>query len=245
MSKKLFSILQILLLAMLLCAFGPSEEALNATATQNAANTFGTQTAEAPTATYTPSPTDTPTATPTITPLPTLSLEAIVPTTSDLPPGFNEVTPEIPELIVEEGFQESFDRVFMFENEGQFELILGFVKRLDSELEQNAFDSKVTDPKFLANAMLSGINYPSLDESPVLNYMEISPEEAIGEHFSGASLEVILDGSLLVMDFVAFRRGDIGVIISVWYLSGEETLTDFIQLATQIDNRIQQELLPS
>jgi hypothetical protein len=62
----LLSILLILLLALVAC--GPSQEELDATATQDAANAAATQTAAAPTAT--PRPTDTPTPQPTDTPTP-------------------------------------------------------------------------------------------------------------------------------------------------------------------------------
>lgn len=63
--KGYTTLLLFLCLAISLAACGPSEEELNATTTQFAANIFATQTANAPTHTATPIPTFTPTPTPT------------------------------------------------------------------------------------------------------------------------------------------------------------------------------------
>lgn len=65
------SILGGLVVFTVLSACGPSQEELDATSTQAAANQVATQTAKAPTATQTPTDTPTPTITPTVTPVPT------------------------------------------------------------------------------------------------------------------------------------------------------------------------------
>ena len=65
------AILLLLLIAGILSACGPSEEALSTTATQIAASIFLTQTAGAPSPTPVPTKTPTPTNTPTGTLLPT------------------------------------------------------------------------------------------------------------------------------------------------------------------------------
>ena len=73
MSKK-FLILFVLGIGTFMVSCGPSEEELDATATQFTANIFATQTADAPTITPTPSPTATPTSTPSPTLTPTITL---------------------------------------------------------------------------------------------------------------------------------------------------------------------------
>jgi hypothetical protein len=96
--------LMLLVTVMLLTACGPSQQDLDATATQNAANTFATLTAEAPTltptSTNTPLPTDTPTPTltpsPTLTPTPTATPEPTATPTVTLIP-----TPDIPMTLYE------------------------------------------------------------------------------------------------------------------------------------------------
>jgi hypothetical protein len=79
-SSNFQAALTLTIIAMAFSACGPSEEELEATATQFAADIFSTQTAEAPTITptliptHTPTLTLTPTTTPTITPTPTPDL---------------------------------------------------------------------------------------------------------------------------------------------------------------------------
>ncbi|UCF60324.1 MAG: hypothetical protein JSV37_11230 [Anaerolineaceae bacterium] len=68
MDKKALIILALLLLSGIIAACGPSQDELDAQATEIAANIFATQTAEAPTSTPTSSPTSTPTSTHTLTP---------------------------------------------------------------------------------------------------------------------------------------------------------------------------------
>lgn len=84
MEKKVCIILAGLLMTALLVACGPSEEEMQATVTQVAAELYGTQTALAPTATPTHTPTVTPTSTPTATstntplpPTPTLTADGV------------------------------------------------------------------------------------------------------------------------------------------------------------------------
>ena len=91
--------LMLFITVMFLAACAPSQQELDATATQNAANVFSTLTAEAPTltptSTNTPLPTETPTPTltptPTQTPTPTATPEPTATPTATLIP-----TPDIP-----------------------------------------------------------------------------------------------------------------------------------------------------
>jgi hypothetical protein len=82
-------ILVSLLICTLLSSCGLSPVDQSATATQKAANTFATLTAQAPTATLTPTPTDTPTPTPTMTPTSTPTPTAtFTPSPTAAPEGF-------------------------------------------------------------------------------------------------------------------------------------------------------------
>lgn len=100
--KTLISIIGGLVLFMVLSACGSSQEELDATTTQVAADQFSTQTAEAPTATQTPTntatptitntpkPTNTPSATP--TPLPTATPTFTLMTIDSIPMALYEST---------------------------------------------------------------------------------------------------------------------------------------------------------
>ncbi len=86
MISKKFFLMFILGISASMVSCAPTQEELDATATQFTANIYSTQTAEAPTITLTPKPTSTPTPTmlPTSTPTPTM-LPTITPTpTPDL-----------------------------------------------------------------------------------------------------------------------------------------------------------------
>lgn len=100
---KLYT-LMLLITVLALAACSPSQEQIAATATQNAANVIATQTAEAPTPTFTPTntplPTDTPTPTltptATLTPTPTATPEPTATPTATLIP-----TPDMPMALYE------------------------------------------------------------------------------------------------------------------------------------------------
>jgi hypothetical protein len=96
MKKKMPFILICLLTSAILVACGPSQAELDAQATKIAADIVATQTAEAPTLTYTPTPTDTPTNTPTFTLTPTDSptpTDTPTPTPMPVPPTPTPVPP--------------------------------------------------------------------------------------------------------------------------------------------------------
>lgn len=248
----------VLLVSLLLSACGPSEEEVNATTTQIAANIYETQTAEAPTFTPTPTvtptpvPTDTPTPTPvptdtptpiptdtpTITPSPTPGLEEIGVKLSDLPPTYEELPPEVMEFYAGAGFQSFFDSSFAYTSDDPVEVVMGFVDRFESEFEKSVFDNQIQDPEILAVSMLSGFGLSSLDDENVVDYMELSDLSDIGEMSAGISLAVDQDGAILVFDLISFRQGDIGVIMMVLYPYGQEPTADVADLARKVDKRI-------
>jgi hypothetical protein len=92
---QLLVLITIVLLPILLPACGPSQAELDATATLVAANTFTTQTAEAPTATptFTPTPTATATPTHTATAMPTATPVPPTATATDTPTPTATITP--------------------------------------------------------------------------------------------------------------------------------------------------------
>jgi hypothetical protein len=71
MNKMVRILMTCITIVLVLNGCGPSQEELDAQATETAVAHYATQTAEAPTPTPTPTPTNTPTPTPTLTPTPT------------------------------------------------------------------------------------------------------------------------------------------------------------------------------
>jgi hypothetical protein len=89
MNRNIFSLFTLLIImTLMLASCGPSQDEIEATATQQAANDHATQTANAPTATLTstltPTPTETPTPTPTFTPSPSPT-RTLTPTDTPVP----------------------------------------------------------------------------------------------------------------------------------------------------------------
>jgi len=86
MNARCSSVLVLFLIVAILSACGPSQEELDAQATEVAANIYATRTAKAPTITHTPLPTATATPEPTATPTATATATATAtPTNTSTP----------------------------------------------------------------------------------------------------------------------------------------------------------------
>lgn len=262
LKKKLFLAPVIVLVMVFLSACGPSEEEQNATATQIAANIFGTQTAEAPTYTPTPlptetptptntatptsTPTDTPTATPTplptdtptVTPTPTPDLVIIVPDIEDLDPSFEEVSPEMMEVFGGTGISDALGTSFAFISYQNFEFIFGAINQFSTQFERNTFDTQISNPQLIALQTLTGLGVTNLDDFRVKDYEEFEDLDELGDKATGYTAAVDQEGTILRFDMIAFRRGDIGVLVFVMYEDGTEPLTDVRELARGMDKRI-------
>ncbi len=260
MNTSRAAILTLLLVAGLLVACGPSEEELNATATQNAANIFATLTAEAPTPTHTPtitptptpSPTNTPTptatatatprpsATPTITPTPTPDLSSMMLTLDDLPPGFEEVPGEMMEFFAGGGITGVFDSSAAFMLQDPFHFLLQVTNEM-SGFEANIFDTQASDPEVLATASLTGMGIPSLEDENVLAYAPIEELEEVGDLASGARIDVLVQDAPFTIYLVALRRGDFGVVLMLMTYVDTEPEVQVTDLAGILDQRILEE----
>lgn len=262
------TILYILLVGIvvigLLVACGPSEEELNATSTQIAANIFATQTAEAPTSTNTPTitstpeptltptstqtPTNTPTPiptatftlTPTITPTPTPELPTNLLTLADFPPGFEELPPDVMGFFGGSGFQESFDVSFGFLREEPFEFVFGIINRFSSEFEERIFDQEISSPETLAVSTLIGLGIPGLEDDRVLDFAALSDLEDVGLSSTGATIAFNLEGETFQIDMVAFSRDKLGALIVVLYPYDTTAVTQVTDLARMLDTRLMQ-----
>ena len=121
MRKRMSFVWICLLTSAILVACGPSQAELDAQATEVAANIFATQTAEAPTPTFTPTSTPTPTFTPTQTPTPTKTPTPTFTPTSTPTPTFTP-TPTATPLPRRLDNGEYINRVDWFHGEGELEI---------------------------------------------------------------------------------------------------------------------------
>jgi osmoprotectant transport system substrate-binding protein len=242
-----------LILVLFVSGCGPSEEELSATATQEAAYVFATETAAAPTATATatqtptpsPTPTETPTQTPTPmptqtptpSPSPTPDMTTFLPTAADLAPALEPVPPEMIEFFAGEGATEFFDGVAMFMSQDPVEVVMAMMMQLDTEFERETFDIEV-DPEVMATSTLAGIGISSIEDENVVGYGEIPDVEDVGQISAGVTFAVNMEGDLLRWDLLTFRRGEVGVYLTVLYPDGALPMTAVTALAETIDARI-------
>jgi hypothetical protein len=237
---------ELLLIAALLAACGPSAAQQTAVVTQIAAQIFATLTAGAPTLTptftpsatptetltptptptitRTPQPSDTPTPTP--TPAPVLSVVAL--TVDDLPAGF-EPTREDTLRTLERTFPED-SYVFGFEDPDNAQALIGVLIPYPSRLGQAGFDAAL--PEFMTGFM-KGVGIET-------GIRDLGGMEDVGDTRL-AKTAVSPGGALPARwDIIAFRRGEVGVLLFVGYPDADEPARPLADLAHLLDQRIMQ-----
>lgn len=233
-----FIALNMMLVAALLSACGPSQAELDATATQVAADIFATQTAQAPTATatFTPSPTftatptDTPTPTPTDTPLPTSTptpgLSSLILTLDDLPAGFVSM-PEAQVLAMEQAYPDG-SSAFGFTDEKNAQIVMGVLFLAPSRAEQETYDALL--PNFVGLMETSLGAQADADELPGL--------ADVGETRAGSSSVGQMAAVSMRWDVGIFRRGKVLALLIVAYPDGDQPVLPFGEVARLMDERI-------
>ena len=257
MNKRNILLLIFLLISIILGACKPSQADLDAQATKVAADVYSTQTAQAPTATKTliPSPTNTPTITPTITPTfpptntPTITptplpdISGVVLTLDDLPPGFEEIPAEEFGLTTEDLSEEEFivDNIFLFMQVEPIEFIMGFSILIPNKIDQLSFDIALTQPDFLMDSFLMG-----LELGDVMDLREL-PELAIyGDASAGFTLAAGTGmGMVMRMEMVVFRRDIAGAVLIIMYIEGETPDVTIDEIPGKIDERIIEAIPPN
>lgn len=239
--------LSILLMAsFILSACGPSQAALDSTATKVAADIFGSQTASAPTATstYTPSPTVTLTPTPTSTPTPALTptptstptptpgpdLTSFELTLEDLPAGFEQMPPDMLESLVA-GLPEG-STGFVFGEPIKQQFIMGILIPIATKAEETVYDSIL--PQFV-DVMATSVQANT-------NPKEITGLDDIGNSRAGLTSTGVMDNTTIRWDIVAFRRGSVLAVLLVGYPGGNKSVKPVADIARLLDERISQKL---
>ena len=245
MNTKIRVILSSLLIGVILSACGLSSADQAATATQAAVNYGATMTAQAPTVTptNTPSPTatNTPTATstPTVTPTPkptetpeptltpTPSLSSLELTLDNLPAGFEPMPPDL-EKQMEQAYPKGTS-VFGYSDDKRSYVVMGFLIPYSSREEQEVFDAML--PNF--------VDMIAMGAGADTNKKPLRGIDNIGE--TRAGITAVSKVGILSMrwDIVAFRRGEVGVLIYAGYPDGDKTALTIIDLARIQDERIQ------
>jgi hypothetical protein len=256
----------LLVLTMLLAACGPSQEEIDATGTQIAANIFATQTAVAPTHTPTPTPTNTPTLTPTptdtptptATPVPTdtpspsptntppaestqsassnINAESIILTSADLGPEFLEIPAETMGLTEES----------LTFGDTQFD---GFFVFADNNFNIYMGLTKVFETSgdqvgydvLISNPELMASVFAASFTAQSAGSFEATPLEGvddIGDASGGVTGEAAIQGAPAAMEIIIFRRDEVGAMIMTISLSGSDLLMSTSDIARLLDAKI-------
>ncbi len=227
-------VLVMLVMSAFLTACGPTPEEQAATKTKGAADIFATLTAQAPTATltFTPSPTPTPTptvtptptATPTVTPTATPQWMATVLSLADLPDGFRAMTAK----EIDNFYLPANTNSFGFIDEANIQIVLGFLRPLETRIDQRAFDEGMPD---LIDIFSPGNTTGSKPKS-------LTGLEDIGEMRSGTSFVTTTSGLSFYYELLLFRRGKVGVALFAICLEGDQLAVPAGDLARLIDGRL-------
>lgn len=178
---------------------------------------------------------------------PTLSLQ-------DLPPGFQEVPPQIKQRIAPwlEPFKQLLGRgnlplnnFFAFVNLEKFEVVFGFTGLLPNQpLALATFDTAVhrlqgttarQQQISLVRKRLQAILGIELVE-----YSALPELNNLANASTGMSLALLLRGQPMRVDVAGFRRHTVGAFTAVLYLDGKPPLAPLSNLVSKLDNRILQ-----
>jgi hypothetical protein len=162
-------------------------------------------------------------------------LSDVVLTVQDLPPGFQEMSPEELGLTPESLSQEDFtvESLFLFMAAEQLEFVMGFTALIPTELERTGFDVVLNQPDLLLQFFISGMG-----ATEVLEQEALSGLDDIGDASAGLTVVADIQGIPMRMDVAVFRRDIVGAFIFVMYLDGETPLLPVGDAARKLDARV-------
>lgn len=191
---------------------GPSQDELNALATQEAQAQSATQTALAPTSTPTPTPTATPTPTPTPEPDASTMVDVAV---LELPASYLVHSPDLwgiePGAIGVAVGEKSYVIVnsFVFADEENLEVVFGYTMQLTDPADFDLVDDILNNYWDSAEETFNTLGVV------VLNSSEILGARNIGDVSEGFRIDFVSDGIPISLHQVGFRTGDIFSVVIV------------------------------
>ncbi|NIS81889.1 MAG: tetratricopeptide repeat protein [Anaerolineales bacterium] len=237
MRKRWTVMLTILILALTACE--PTQDEIDAHGTEVAGSIFETQTAQAKLATATP------TLTPSATPTPTESPSDLLPRDqnfslhalrlNDLPPGYALATEDVQNLLERglPGFPYQVERIYGFRNESTTELVAGLHVLLPSEDERVELDQYLAE---ITRQLLS--KFTVSDKIAFQDIEEIKGLAELGDAITGYTTVSQFGEDTFRFNIIGYRRGVIGLWISVTHLDGETSQVSLNGLIETIDSRI-------
>lgn len=153
--------------------------------------------------------------------------EAVTLDLSSLPAGFEQLPPASLGLVegrpIEIGT--TVARSFAFGNSSEFELIWGYSTPLPSSQDQAAFNSQL-NPDALLRFLSSGLRIGEVIESSPL-----SPPAELGDDAAGLSARFSDQDQQTQIDGLAFRQGEVGVLLFAAYRTDQVSSVSLDNLA--------------
>ena len=175
-------------------------------------------------------------------------------TLQDLPPGFQEVPPQIKKQIVTwlEPFRQLLDKgnlpldnFFAFANLQNFEVVFGFSRVLPNQpLALSIFDATLqqlqqtaAQQQLISQLRERGRTIPGIE---LVEYAALPELGNLANASTGLTLAAKLQGRPVRIELAGFRRNTIGAFTAVFYVDGTQPVVSLKDVASKLDNRILQ-----
>lgn len=180
-----------------------------------------------------------PTQEPTPTQPQELDISSAVLTLDDLPPGFEEFDPEELGMSVEDLNDEAFhpEKVFVFLNMENFQLVFGFNFLLTKKLDRVAFDAEIAKPETVLPAFVGGMGTEGVRDEKLLEGLE-----DIGEKQIGMTMVTNMENVPAQVDVLMFRRDVIGAMLISMVMEGATPNITIHDLGLKLDQHIKETL---
>jgi len=192
--------------------------------------------------TIAPTSSNPPTQEPTPTPIQELDISSAVLTLEDLPPGFEEFSPQDLGMSLEDFSDEAFQpaEVFIFINPQNFQMVFGFNFLLTKKIDRVAFDTGVSNPETTIPAIVSGMGSENIQDEQLLEGLE-----DIGEKQIGMTMVSNTEGMSTQVDVMMFRRDVVGAMLMSMIMEGGTPNITIHELGLKLDQNIKETLQSS
>ena len=176
------------------------------------------------------------------TQIPELDISSAVLTLDDLPPGFEEFSTEELGMSMDDFSDEDLqpEKVFIFVNSQDFQMIFGFNFLLTERFDRTAFDVAMSQPEITLPAMVNGMGSEDVQDEKLLEGFE-----DVGETQIGMTMVADMEGVPVQVDVLMFRRDVVGVMLMSMVLEGQSPNITLHEMGLKLDQRIQEVLQTS
>lgn len=187
-------------------------------------------------------------------PAPEQPTSGVTLTLQDLPPGFQEVPPQIKKQLVTwlEPFRQllakgnlPLDNFFAFANLQKFEVVFGFSRVLPNQpLALSIFDATLqqlqqtaAQQQLIDQLRERGRTIPGIE---LIEYAALPELSNLANASTGLTLAAKLQGRPIRIELAGFRRNTIGAFTAVFYVDGTQPVVSLKDVVSKLDNRILQ-----